>query len=129
MRVGGFFNRNDDGSIKNFGTATKVKILLESAGLNWDESINEDYQLNDAALENLQDSEICTLSYVYGKTKTGKTGWSYWNEVAKAGQDEVLKRKFFTAIDKNWVKDYRPDEPDSFDPTKLEKSESTDYQL
>ena len=45
MRVGGFFNRNDDGSIKNFGTATKVKILVESAGLNWDRSVDENNQL------------------------------------------------------------------------------------
>ena len=50
--------------------------------------------------------------------------------MAKAGQDEVLKRKFFTAVDKGWVKDYRPDEPDtSFDPTEIEKSNNEGYQL
>ena len=129
MRVGGFFNRNDDGSIKNFGTATKVKILIESAGLNWEKSVDENNQLTDTALEELQNSEICTLSYVYGQTKTGTTGWSYWNEVAKAGQDEVLKSKFFTAVDKGWVKDYRPDETGSFDPPKQEESKPEGYQL
>lgn len=130
MRVGGFFNRNDNGSIKNFGTATKVKILVESAGLNWEKSVDENNQLTDTALEELQGSDICTLSYVYGQTKTGKTGWTYWNEVAKAGQDEVLKRKFLTAVDKGWVKDYRPDEPDtSFNPQGTEKSNNEGYQL
>ena len=63
------------------------------------------------------------------KTKTGKTGRSYWNEVAKAGQDETLKNKFFTAVDRGWVKDYRPDEPDSFNPSKLEESKPEGYQL
>jgi len=29
MRIGGYFNRNDDGTIKNWGAALKVKILLD----------------------------------------------------------------------------------------------------
>lgn len=129
MRVGGFFNRNDDGSIKNNGTATKVKILIESAGLNWDKSIDENNQLTDQALEELQNSEICTLSYVYGTTKTGKTGWSYWNEVAKPGEDDTLKNKFFIAVDKGWVRDYNPEDTGGFDPSELEESKSKSYQL
>jgi len=127
--IGGYFNRNDDGSIKNYGTATKVKILLESAGLDWRESVDDNHQLTDDALEQLQGKEICMLSYIYGTKPNGKTGWTYWNEVAKAGFDEALRRKFHTAVENEWVKNYRPDDTDSFDPKKIEESKSEGYQL
>ena len=123
-KIGGYFNRNDDGTIKNNGTATKVKILLESAGLNWEDSLDENNQLSDTALEKLQGAEICTLSYVYGTKPNGKTGWTYWNEVGKPSDSDALKAKFHKAVESGWVKDYRPNESESSG-----SSDSKDFQL
>ena len=130
VRISGYFNRNEDGSILNNGTVTKIKILLECAGLNWDESVTEDKQhLTDEAIEKLQGKEVCMLKYVYGRTSSGNTGWNTWSEVAKVGDDEKLKDKFLKAVENGWVKDFRPDEgADSFNTADFDKS-SGGYQL
>jgi|TARA_R100000687_G_C6409369_1_gene145688 hypothetical protein len=130
VTIGGYFNRKDDGSILNNGTVTKIKILFECAGLNWDESVTEDKQhLTDEAVEELQGKEVCMLKYIYGTTSSGNTGWSTWNEVGKVGDDEKLKEKFLKAVENKWVKDFRPDEgSDSFNTSEFDKN-SGGYQL
>ena len=51
MRIGGFFNRNDDGSVKNWGAALKVKILLDALSIKG--SLTDDWQLPDEILESM----------------------------------------------------------------------------
>jgi len=111
LALRGFFNKNEDGSWKNNGTATKIKILFDSVGVNWDNSfVKENFELTDSCLEELAGKEFCKLSYVWGVKDDGKTGWNDWTEVAKVGEDQKLKDKFLEAVKNNWVRDYRPQE-------------------
>ena len=125
----GYFNKQEDGSWKNNGTATKIKILFDSVGVNWDNSfIKEDYELTDSSLEELSGKEFCKLSYVWGVKDNGKSGWNAWTEVAKVGDDQKLKDKFLDAVKNKWVRDYRPNasvQQDSSEESKV----GNDFQL
>tara|TARA_R110000744_G_scaffold40374_6_gene91604 strand:+ start:3258 stop:3809 length:552 start_codon:yes stop_codon:yes gene_type:complete len=105
----GYFNKNEDNSFKNNGTATKIKILFDSVSVDWDNSLNkESYELTDESLEELVDKKFCKLSYVWGINDEGKSRWNDWSEVSRVGDDEKLKDKFLDAVKNNWVRDYRP---------------------
>ena len=119
MRIGGYFNRNDDGSVKNWGAALKVKILLDA--LNIKGSLTKDWQLPDEIVEEMIGSKFLRLSYVSGTKDNGKARWFDWNEVGKLGQEDRLKERFMKAVRDGWVKNFRPDTSDDFDPAELEK--------
>ena len=119
MRIGGFFNRNEDGSVKNWGAALKVKILLDA--LNIKGSLTEDWQLSDEVLEEMMGKKFLRLSYVSGTKDNGKPRWFDWNEVGRLGQEDRLKERFMKAVNDGWVKNFRPDTGDDFDPAELEK--------
>ena len=119
MRIGGFFNRNEDGSVKNWGAALKVKILLDA--LNIKGSLTKDWQLPDEIVEEMMGKKFLRLSYVSGTKDNGKARWFDWNEVGKLGQEDRLKERFMKAVNDGWVKNFRPDTGDSFDPAELEK--------
>ena len=119
MRIGGFFNRNEDGSVKNWGAALKVKILLDA--LNIKGSLTEDWQLPDEIVEEMMGKKFLRLSYVSGTKDNGKARWFDWNEVGKLGQEDRLKERFMKAVNDGWVKNFRPDTSNDFDPAELEK--------
>ena len=119
MRIGGFFNRNEDGSVKNWGAALKVKILLDA--LNIKGSLTKDWQLPDEVLEEMMGKRFLRLSYVSGTKDNGKPRWFDWNEVGRLGQEDRLKERFMKAVNDGWVKNFRPDTGDDFDPAELEK--------
>ena len=119
MRIGGFFNRNDDGSVKNWGAALKVKILLDA--LNIKGNLTEDWQLPDEIVEDMLGKKFLRLSYVSGTKDNGKPRWFDWNEVGKLGQENRLRERFMKAVKDGWVKNFRPDTSDNFDPVELEK--------
>jgi len=119
MHIGGFFNRNEDGSVKNWGAALKVKILLDA--LNIKGSLTEDWQLSDEVLEEMMGKKFLRLSYVSGTKDNGKPRWFDWNEVGRLGQEDRLKERFMKAVNDGWVKNFRPDTGDDFDPAELEK--------
>ena len=119
MRIGGFFNRNDDGSVKNWGAALKVKILLDA--LNIKGSLTKDWQLPDEIVEEMMGKKFLRLSYVSGTKDNGKARWFDWNEVGRLGQEDRLKERFMKAVNDGWVKNFRPDTGDDFDPAELEK--------
>ena len=125
----GFFNKNEDGSWKNNGTATKIKILFDSVGVNWDNSfVKESFELTDSSLEELAGKEFCKLSYVWGVKDDGKSRWNDWTEVAKVGDDQKLKDKFQDAVKNKWVRDYRPNASSQKESSEESKAGS-DYQL
>jgi len=124
MRIGGYFNRNDDGSIKNWGAALKVKILLDSLGLEG--KLTDDNRLPDETIENMVGKKFLRLSYVAGTKKNGKTLWYDWNEVGKVGQEDRLREKFMKAVHDGWVKSYKPDTSDDFNPSELENKSNND---
>ena len=125
----GYFNKKEDGSFQNNGTATKIRILFDSVGINADDAIDkEKFEISDESLEQLVDKEFCKLSYVYGVKEDGKTGWSDWSEVAKVGDDQKLKDKFIDAVRNKWVRDYRP-ESNSQDQSNVEEKVDTNFQL
>jgi len=119
MRIGGFFNRNEDGSVKNWGAALKVKILLDA--LNIKGSLTEDWQLPDEIVEEMMGKKFLRLSYVSGTKENGKSRWFDWNEVGRLGQEDRLKERFMKAVNDGWVKNFRPDTSNDFDPAELEK--------
>ena len=119
MRIGGFFNRNEDGSVKNWGAALKVKILLDA--LNIKGSLTKDWQLPDEIVEEMIGKKFLRLSYVSGTKDNGKARWFDWNEVGRLGQEDRLKERFMKAVNDGWVKNFRPDTGDDFDPAELEK--------
>ena len=119
MRIGGFFNRNEDGSVKNWGAALKVKILLDA--LNIKGSLTEDWQLPDEIVEEMIGRKFLRLSYVSGTKENGKSRWFDWNEVGRLGQEDRLKERFMKAVNDGWVKNFRPDTSNDFDPAELEK--------
>ena len=119
MRIGGFFNRNEDGSVKNWGAALKVKILLDA--LNIKGSLTDDWQLPDETVEEMMGKKFLRLSYVSGTKDNGKARWFDWNEVGRLGQEDRLKERFMKAVNDGWVKNFRPDTGDDFDPAELEK--------
>jgi hypothetical protein len=119
MRIGGYFNRNDDGSVKNWGAALKVKILLDA--LNIKGKLTEDWQLPDEIVEEMIGKKFLRLSYVSGTKDNGKARWFDWNEVGRLGQEDRLKERFMKAVRDGWVKNFRPDTSDDFDPAELEK--------
>ena len=119
MRIGGFFNRNEDGSVKNWGAALKVKILLDA--LNIKGSLTKDWQLPDEIVEEMIGKKFLRLSYVSGTKDNGKARWFDWNEVGRLGQEDRLKERFMKAVNDGWVKNFRPDTSDDFDPAELEK--------
>lgn len=122
----GYFNKKEDGSFQNNGTATKIKILFDSVGVDWDSSVDkENYELTDDSLEQLVGKEFCKLSYVWGVKDDGKSRWNDWTEVIKVGDDQKLKDKFHDAVKNNWVRDYRPQESKSSE----ESKDGSDYQL
>ena len=129
LTLRGYFNKNEDGSWKNNGTATKIKILFDSVGVDWDNSfVKESFELTDSSLEELSGKEFCKLSYVWGLKDNGKSGWNDWTEVAKIGEDQKLKDKFLNAVKNKWVKDYRPNE--SAEQNSSEESKvGSNYQL
>ena len=125
----GYFNKKEDGSFQNNGTATKIKILFDSVGVNWDSSVDkENYELTDDSLEQLAGKEFCKLSYVWGIKDDGKSRWNDWTEVAKVGDDQKLKDKFQDAVKNNWVRDYRPNASSQKESSEESKAGS-DYQL
>ena len=107
MRIGGYFNRNDDGTIKNWGAALKVKILLDSLGIEG--QLTDEHQLPDEVIEDMVGKKFLRLSYVAGIKKNGKTLWVDWNEVGKVGQEDRLREKFMKSVNDGWVKNYKPD--------------------
>jgi len=111
MRIGGYFNRNDDGTIKNWGAALKVKILLDSLGLEG--KLTNDLRLPDETIENMVGKKFLRLAYVAGTKENGKPLWYDWNEVGKVGQEDRLRDKFMKSVNDGWVKNYRPDAQDS----------------
>jgi len=119
MRIGGYFNRNDDGSVKNWGAALKVKILLDA--LNIKGSLTEDWQLPDEIVEEMIGRKFLRLSYISGTKENGKPRWFDWNEVGGVGQEDRLKERFMKAVRDGWVKNFRPDTGNEFDPAELEK--------
>ncbi len=119
MRIGGYFNRNDDGSVKNWGAALKVKILLDALGIEG--KLSEDFQLTDKILDEIVGKKFLRLSYVSGTKENGKPRWFDWNEVGKLGQEDRLKERFMKAVNDGYVKNFRPDTSDDFDPAELEK--------
>ena len=119
MRIGGYFNRNDDSSVKNWGAALKVKILLDALGMEG--KLTKDWQLSDEAVEEMIGKRFLRLSYVSGTKENGKPRWFDWNEVGRLGQEDKLKERFMRAVKGGWVKNFRPDTGDSFDPAELEK--------
>jgi|TARA_R100001530_G_scaffold2796_2_gene4498 hypothetical protein len=119
MRIGGYFNRNDDGSVKNWGAALKVKILLDA--LNIEGKLTDDWQLPDEIVEEMMGKKFLRLSYVSGTKANGKPRWFDWSEVGKLGQEDRLKERFMKAVNDGWVKNFRPDTGDDFDPAELEK--------
>ena len=119
MRIGGYFNRNEDGSVKNWGAALKVKILLDA--LSVEGKLTDDWQLPDETVEEMMGKKFLRLSYVSGTKENGKPRWFDWNEVGKLGQEDRLKERFMKAVNDGWVKNFRPDTGDSFDPAELEK--------
>ena len=119
MRIGGFFNRNEDGSVKNWGAELKVKILLDA--LNIKGSLTKDWQLPDEIVEEMIGKKFLRLSYVSGTKDNGKARWFDWNEVGRLGQEDRLKERFMKAVNDGWVKNFRPDTGDDFDPAELEK--------
>ena len=122
----GYFNKKEDGSFQNNGTATKIKILFDSVGVDWDSSVDkENYELTDDSLEQLVGKEFCKLSYVWGVKDDGKSRWNDWTEVIKVGDDQKLKDKFHDAVKNKWVRDYRPQESKSSE----ESKSGSDYQL
>ena len=119
MRIGGYFNRKDDGSVKNWGAALKVKILLNA--LDIEGKLSKDFQLTDEILDEMIGKKFLRLSYVSGTKENGKPRWFDWNEVGKLGQEDRLKERFMKAVNDGWVKNFRPDTSDDFDPAELEK--------
>ena len=119
MRIGGYFNRKDDGSVKNWGAALKVKILLNA--LDIEGKLSKDFQLTDEILDEMIGKKFLRLSYVSGTKDNGKPRWFDWNEVGKLGQEDRLKERFMKAVRDGWVKNFRPDTSDDFDPAELEK--------
>ena len=119
MRIGGFFNSNEDGSVKTWGAELKVKILLDA--LNIKGSLTKDWQLSDEVLEEMIGKKFLRLSYVSGTKDNGKARWFDWNEVGRLGQEDRLKERFMKAVNDGWVKNFRPDTGDDFDPAELEK--------
>jgi|TARA_R110000824_G_scaffold261868_5_gene450621 hypothetical protein len=124
MRIGGYFNRNEDGSIKNWGAALKVKMLLDALKLEGE--LNENQQLSDETIENMIGKKFLRLSYVAGTKQNGKTLWVDWNEVGEIGQEDRLREKFMKSVNDGWVKNYRPNTDDDFNPSELEKKSSND---
>ena len=124
MRIGGYFNRNDDGTIKNWGAALKVKILLDSLGIEG--KLTDDNRLPDEVIEDMVGKKFLRLSYVAGTKQNGKTLWYDWNEVGKIGQEDRLREKFMKSVNDGWVKNYKPDTSDDFNPSELEKQSSND---
>jgi len=119
MRIGGFFNRNEDGSVKNWGAALKVKILLDA--LNIKGTLTKDWQLPDEIIEEMIGKKFLRLSYVSGTKENGKSRWFDWSEVGRLGQEDRLKERFMKAVNDGWVKNFRPDTGNDFDPAELEK--------
>ena len=119
MRIGGYFNRNEDGSVKNWGAALKVKILLDA--LSVEGKLTDDWQLPDETVEEMMGKKFLRLSYVSGTKENGKPRWFDWNEVGRLGQEDRLKERFMKAVNDGWVKNFRPDTGDDFDPAELEK--------
>ena len=66
------------------------------------------------------------LSYVAGTKQNGKTLWYDWNEVGKVGQEDRLREKFMKAVHDGWVKSYKPDTSDDFNPSELENKSNND---
>mgnify|MGYP003625109809 FL=1 len=93
------------------GTVKKVDILLTSLGI--DTELSDDGKIPEEAVEEFVGKEFTRLSYVSGIKDNGKSKWSEWQETAEAGVDfNILIDKFLLAVEKGYVKNYKPEQPD-----------------
>tara|TARA_R110000824_G_scaffold17372_6_gene70669 strand:- start:3666 stop:4208 length:543 start_codon:yes stop_codon:yes gene_type:complete len=109
--VGGQFSMDEFGDRVGIGTVKKVDILLTSLGI--DTELSDDGKIPEEAVEEFVGKEFTRLSYVSGIKDNGKSKWSEWQETAEAGVDfNILIDKFLLAVEKGYVKNYKPEQPD-----------------
>jgi len=108
--VGGIFKKDEFGDKVGIGTVKKIDILLTSLGL--DASLTEDDKIPEDVINDFVGREFIRLSYVSGVKDNGKSKWSEWQETCAVGIDfNEFTDKFLNAVDKGWVKNYKPENP------------------
>ena len=115
MYIGGQFREDKvSGNVISWGTATKVKILLDNIGLGV--ACDKNAPAGSQRLpEDIQDRMIGKefLRLMYRSTRTKQDG-NYrikeWQETGAVGPGNAqkLKNKFNEAVSNSWVKDYNP---------------------
>ena len=131
MYIGGQFREDKvSGNVISWGTATKVKILLDSIGLGvaCDKNAPASAQkLPDDIKDRMIGKEFLRLMYRSTRTKQdGNYRIKEWQETGMVGPGNAqkLRNKFSEAVSNSWVKDYNPN-PEPPKPADLDEGIST----
>lgn len=115
MYIGGQFREDKvSGNVISWGTATKVKILLDNIGLGvaCDKNAPASAQkLPEDIADRMVGQEFLRLMYRSTRTKQdGNYRIKEWQETGAVGPGNAqkLKNKFNEAVSNSWVKDYNP---------------------
>tara|TARA_Y100001963_G_scaffold88454_1_gene122210 strand:- start:28178 stop:28765 length:588 start_codon:yes stop_codon:yes gene_type:complete len=115
MYIGGQFREDTvSGNVISWGTATKVKILLDNIGLGvaCDKNAPAGSQkLPDDIKDRMIGKEFLRLMYRSNRTKQdGNYRIKEWQETGAVGPGNAqkLRNKFAEAVSNSWVKDYNP---------------------
>ena len=115
MYIGGQFREDKvSGNVISWGTATKVKILLDNIGLGvaCDKNAPAGSQkLPDDIKDRMIGQEFLRLMYRSTRTKQdGNYRIKEWQETGMVGPGNAqkLRNKFAEAVSNSWVKDYNP---------------------
>lgn len=115
MYIGGQFREDKvSGNVISWGTATKVKILLDNIGLGVACDKNApaaSQKLPDDIKDRMIGKEFLRLMYRSTRTKQdGNYRIKEWQETGMVGPGNAqkLRNKFSEAVSNSWVKDYNP---------------------
>ena len=115
MYIGGQFREDKvSGNVISWGTATKVKILLDSIGLGvaCDKNAPASAQkLPEDIGDKMLGKEFLRLMYRSNRTKAdGNYRIKEWQQTGMVGTGNAqkLKNKFAEAVSNSWVRDYNP---------------------
>jgi hypothetical protein len=125
LKLFGNFNREK----VNWGSALKIKMFFEAAGIKDPDDINNDWTIKESWLEEVINQKILVLDYPTTRTKdNGKAYWDTFKEVCHVdkGMDH-LKEKFLKQVSGGWIKDYSTNDPATDFDFKSKKEDPSSY--
>lgn len=111
LLVFGNFERDNSGNVIGKGSAFKVGVLLESAGLKFTIDSDKGNRVVPSLVAGLVGKQVAILSYIYGAKKSDdgkwRAKWATWDIVGKTTKE--IAENFEYQVKNNKIRNFEPD--------------------